>query len=92
MIQPMTVTNYDMFTTKGNWMVDRIVEAGRKLRMSDTDEQVWAWTQLSPENLHCDGEASLTHVRAKAKQLNLVSKQLEQYCLDNWLDTPVLEY
>ena len=47
---------------------------------------------LSPENLHCDGEASLTHVRAKAKQLNLVSKQLEQYCLDNWLDTPVLEY
>ena len=49
-------------------------------------------SDLSPENLHCDGEASLTHVRAKAKQLNLVSKQLEQYCLDNWLDTPVLEY
>ena len=49
-------------------------------------------SELSPENLHCDGEASLTHVRAKAKQLNLVSKQLEQYCLDNWLDTPVLEY
>jgi hypothetical protein len=49
-------------------------------------------SELSPENLHCDGEASITHVRAKAKQLNLVSKQLEQYCLDNWLDTPVLEY
>ena len=49
-------------------------------------------SELSPENLHCDGEASLTHVRAKVKQLNLVSKQLEQYCLDNWLDTPVLEY
>ena len=47
---------------------------------------------LSPENLHCDGEASITHVRAKVTQLNLVSKQLEQYCLDNWLDTPVLEY
>ena len=41
-------------------------------------------SELSPENLHCDGEASLTHLRAKAKQLNLVSKQLEQYCLDNW--------
>jgi len=49
-------------------------------------------SELSPENLHCDGEASITHVRAKARQLNLVSKQLEQYCLDNWLDTPVLEY
>jgi hypothetical protein len=49
-------------------------------------------SELSPENLHCDGEASMSHVRAKAKQLNLVSKQLEQYCLDNWLDTPVLEY
>jgi len=49
-------------------------------------------SELSPENLHCDGEASLTHVRAKVTQLNLVSKQLEQYCLDNWLDTPVLEY
>ena len=49
-------------------------------------------SELSPENLHCDGEASITHVRAKVKQLNLVSKQLEQYCLDNWLDTPVLEY
>ena len=49
-------------------------------------------SELSPENLHCDGEASMSHVRAKVKQLNLVSKQLEQYCLDNWLDTPVLEY
>ena len=49
-------------------------------------------SELSPENRHCDGEASITHVRAKVKQLNTVTKQLEQYCLDNWLDTPVLEY
>ena len=49
-------------------------------------------SELSPENLHCDGEASITHVRAKVKQLNTVTKQLEQYCLDNWLDTPALEY
>ena len=47
---------------------------------------------LSPENLHCDGEASISHVWAKVSQLNTVTKQLEQYCLDNWLDTPVLEY
>ena len=49
-------------------------------------------SELSPENLHCDGEASITHVRAKVKQLNSVTKQLEQYCLDNWLDTPELQY
>jgi len=66
MIQPMTVTNYDMFTTKGNWMVDRIVEAGRKLRMSDTDEQVWAWTQHELRKLATAdefGEATDTAVR-----------------------------
>ena len=37
--------NYEMFTSEGNAMVHRIVEAGRNLRMSDTDEQVWTWTQ-----------------------------------------------
>jgi hypothetical protein len=49
-------------------------------------------SELSPENLHCDGEASISHVRSKHKQLTAVHKQLEQYCLDNWLDTPVLDY
>jgi len=49
-------------------------------------------SELSPENLHCDGEASISHVRSKHKQLTAVHKQLEQYCLDNWLDTPVLDH
>ena len=49
-------------------------------------------SELSPENLHCDGEASISHVRSKHKQLTAVHKQLEQYCLDNWLDTPELQY
>ena len=48
--------------------------------------------ELSPENLHCDGEASITHVRAKHKHLTTVQKQLESYCLANWLDTPQLMY
>ena len=64
--QPITVTNYDMFTTKGNYMVDRIVEAGRKLRISDTDEQVWAWTQHELRKLATAdefGEATDTAVR-----------------------------
>ena len=36
-------------------------------------------SELSPENLHCDGEASITHVRKKAKFLNTVQRELEDY-------------
>jgi hypothetical protein len=67
-VQAMTVTNYDMFTDEGNYMVGRIVEAGRKLRMSDTDEQVWAWTQHELRKLATAdefGEATDTAVRER---------------------------
>ena len=47
---------------------------------------------LSPENLHCDGEASPNQVRNKLHELNTVRTQLEKYCLDNWLDTPECVY
>ena len=49
-------------------------------------------SELSPENLHCDGEASITSVRKKAKFLDTVQTELEQYCLNNWLDTPECIY
>ena len=49
-------------------------------------------SDLSPENLHCDGEASVTHVRAKTRQLNSVRNDLETYCLNNWLNTPECVY
>ena len=49
-------------------------------------------SELSPENLHCDGEASITHVRKKAKFLNTVQRELEDYCLNNWLNTPECVY
>ena len=49
-------------------------------------------SELSPENLHCDGEASPAHVRSKLAQLNTVQRELEQYCLNNWLDTPECIY
>jgi len=45
-------------------------------------------SELSPENLHCDGEASPNQVRNKLHELNTVKSQLEQYCVNNWLDTP----
>ena len=49
-------------------------------------------SELSPENLHCDGEASPNQVRNKLHELNTVRTQLETYCLDNWLDTPECVY
>jgi hypothetical protein len=49
-------------------------------------------SELSPENLGCDGELSSRQVRAKASQLYDVVNDLEAYCLNNWLDTPECVY
>ena len=48
--------------------------------------------QLSPENLHCDGEAPMAYVRSKLAELTRVQRELETYCLDNWLETPTCDY
>jgi hypothetical protein len=47
-------------------------------------------SKLSPENLHCDGEISNAEAQRKYRFLARVCKELEQYCLDNWLDTPTV--
>lgn len=47
-------------------------------------------SKLSPENLHCDGEISRAEAQRKYKFYAKVYKELEQYCLKNWLDTPVV--
>ena len=76
--------NYEMFTPEGNAMVHRIVEAGRNLRMSDSDEQVLTWTQhelrkLSRGSFMKDGventfgEATDTAVREAAFEAVLCS-------------------
>ena len=49
-------------------------------------------SELSPENLHCDGEITARQARAKASQLYDVVNDLEAYCLNNWLDTPECIY
>jgi hypothetical protein len=46
--------------------------------------------QLSPENLHCDGEISVAEANRKYIYLEKVYKDLEKYCLENWLTTPVV--
>ena len=63
------------------------------LSQSDADDLMNSIaSELSPENLHCDGEAPIAYVRSKLKQLNTVQAELEQYCLNNWLDTPECVY
>ena len=47
-------------------------------------------SKLSPENLHCDGEISVAEANAKYNFYAKVYRELEQYCLKNWLDTPVV--
>jgi hypothetical protein len=50
-------------------------------------------SDLSPENLHCDGEISQAEAQRKYNYYGRVIKDLENYCLKNWLNTPtVYEY
>ena len=44
--------------------------------------------ELSPENLHCDGEASPSAVRRKYAQLQSVLTELRTYCEDRAIDMP----
>lgn len=48
-------------------------------------------SDLSPENLHCDGEISRTEAQRKYDYYGRVIKELENYCLNNWLTTPIVE-
>jgi hypothetical protein len=45
---------------------------------------------LSPENLHCDGEISQAEAQRKYNYYGRVIRELEAYCLKNWLNTPVV--
>ena len=46
---------------------------------------------LSPENLHCDGEISTAEAERKYQFYGRVIKELEDYCLYNVLGMPVVE-
>ena len=62
----MTVTSYGMFTTRGNWMVGRIVEAAQKIATADGDENGWRFGYRELSKLATAdefGEATDTDVR-----------------------------
>tara|TARA_R110001632_G_scaffold18664_2_gene57458 strand:+ start:433 stop:711 length:279 start_codon:yes stop_codon:yes gene_type:complete len=46
---------------------------------------------LSPENLHCDGEISQAEAQRKYNYYGKVIAELEDYCLYNVLGMPVVE-
>jgi len=46
--------------------------------------------ELSPENLHCDGEISVAEANKKYRFLKAVAGELEQYCFRNNLRMGVL--
>lgn len=45
---------------------------------------------FSPENLHCDGEISLTEAEAKGNRLMHVVDDLEAYCTKNGFNMPTI--
>ena len=46
--------------------------------------------EMSPENLHCDGEISLTEAEAKGNRLMHVVDDLEAYCTKNGFNMPTI--
>lgn len=47
-------------------------------------------SQLSPENLHCDGEISASQARSKYRSLMAVVKDLEAYCAKYGYNMPYM--
>ena len=47
--------------------------------------------ELSPENLHCDGEITARQAQAKYKMYSRVVAELEAYCKTNTLTMPMVE-
>ncbi len=56
----------------------------KSAKLPETKEEVKTWWDridgdLSPENLHCDGEISASAARAKARKLNAELRELEAH-------------
>ena len=61
--------------------------------LSQTDADKIASTldsDLSPENLSCDGEISRAEANRKYKYLTRVAQELEAYCASNTLTMPTV--
>ena len=85
-------------TQAGRHLVDYIDQRNRWMAIFDKDAVKFPLTQagadaivdrldgdLSPENLHCDGEISHSQAMAKYRFYKLVAQELEAYCSTNGL-------
>ena len=78
---------------KNTW---QILFSGTKLLTLDTAQGRKAIAEqldcdLSPENLHCDGEITARQAQAKYKMYSRVVAELEAYCKTNTLTMPQVE-
>ena len=78
---------------KNTW---QILFSGAKLLTLDTASGRKAIalqldSDLSPENLHCDGEITARQAQAKYKMYSRVVVELEAYCKANTLTMPQVE-
>jgi hypothetical protein len=61
------------------------------LTQKDVDELASALDcDLSPENLHCDGEISVAQANRKYNEYGRVIAQLNKYCAQNGLTMPTI--
>jgi len=64
---------------------------GFPLSQADADDLMNSIaSELSPENLHCDGEISATQAQNKYNYYGKVIKELDRYCAGQGLTIPTI--
>ena len=88
-MQAINTTNLDEYIDRANRWGAIFNDAGIEfpLQQADVDKIVSRLNgDLSPENLHCDGEISATEARKKYQFFKTVAQELTAYCKNNELD------
>lgn len=83
--------NLNSFIQDNNRYIEIFGKKGMKFPLSQKDCDDLARTidcQLSPENLHCDGEISNAEAGRKYRFLVAVAQELEQYAQHQGYDIP----
>jgi len=100
---PITSTQDPILAEPGNTLTDYVAKMNSWNAIFNTAPMQFPLTQaqvndlastldsqLSPENLHCDGEISNAEAQRKYRFLATVCKELEAYCNANNLNAPTV--
>ena len=85
--------NLNNFIQDNNRWIAFFNQAAMSFPLTQADVDSIAKTldcNLSPENLHCDGEISNAEAQRKYRFLAQVCKELEAYCNTNGLTAPTV--